>query len=809
MEQFLSAETIILELLLVVTVVAIAVRRLNIPYTVALVLVGLVLTIQHSITANLTPELILTLFVPPLVFEAALNINLAELRRNLPGVLVLAVPGIVLTTLIVGGLLSLTTPLALPMAMVFGALISATDPVAVVAMFRTVGIPKRLALLVESESLLNDGTAIVMFNLALAIALTGHFSLLESLGDFVYVSIGGVIVGLALGWLVSRLIARVDDYLIETTLTTLLAFGAYLIAERFHFSGVLAVVAAGLVNGNLGSKGMSPTSRIVINNFWEYVAFLANSLVFLLIGLEINLPALLSVWQPVLWAIVAVLLARLVVVYGLGGITNRFTERVPITWLHVLNWGGLRGAIALALVLSLPASLGAERELMKLMAFGVVLFTLLAQSTTMKPLLRHLGLVTHPPEQVKYEKSHARLTAARAAITHLEHRHSEGLISGHSWDQLRPRLTAQVDVLASAMRDVIQSAPQLEAEELDTVKREALRAQRSSLIGLLHDGIISNDVFTELAAEIDTALVSENLSVFTSDPSKKNNTEVSMQYNLKDKVIIITGANSGIGKAAAIQLAQCGARVVIACRSQERGASALKDVRSAANSQSVDLMLVDMSSQKSIRAFVEEFKGKYKSLDVLIHNAANFDHTQKKPVFTEDGQEQVFATNHLGPFLMTNLLMDMLKASAPARIITVASQGLISYPLLNIEFDNLNGEHKFSMQHAYYHSKLAQVMFSFDLAERLRGSGVSVHCVRVGNVAIPNERLAHLPKFLLKLYALKRKFAMTPEKMAETYVWLAADPVGEQQTGGYWDAPNIAVIANKNAYIVNTFAKIS
>jgi NAD(P)-dependent dehydrogenase (short-subunit alcohol dehydrogenase family) len=184
----------------------------------------------------------------------------------------------------------------------------------------------------------------------------------------------------------------------------------------------------------------------------------------------------------------------------------------------------------------------------------------------------------------------------------------------------------------------------------------------------------------------------------------------------------------------------------------------------------------------------------------LIHNAANFDHTQKKPVLTDDQLETVFATNHLGPFVMTRLLLDTLKASAPSRVITVASKGLISYPFLDIEFDNLYGEHDFSMQHAYYHSKQAQVMFTFDLAERLRGTGVSVHCVRVGNVAIPDERLSHLPKWLLKIYELKRTFSVTPEKMAETYVWLAGDPVGEQQTGKYWDAPGVEVKANKNAY---------
>lgn len=273
-----------------------------------------------------------------------------------------------------------------------------------------------------------------------------------------------------------------------------------------------------------------------------------------------------------------------------------------------------------------------------------------------------------------------------------------------------------------------------------------------------------------------------------------------MDYNLSNRVIIITGANSGIGKAAAIQLAQCGATVVMACRSMERGAQVLVDVRAQSGSPQVYLMRVDMSSQQSIREFASEFLGRYGQLHVLIHNAANFDHTQKTPVPTEDGIETVFATNHLGPFLLTHLLLDRLKASAPSRIITVASKGLISYPFLDIEFDNLEGERKFNLQHAYYHAKQAQVMYTFDLAERLRGTGVTVHCVRVGNVAIPDERLNHLPRWMRRLYEMKRKFSMSPEKMAETYVWLAADPIGQQQTGGYWDAPGVAVKANKNAY---------
>ncbi|MGB8212365.1 MAG: Na+/H+ antiporter [Anaerolineales bacterium] len=508
MSQFLSTETIVIELLLVVTVVALAVRRFNIPYTVALVVMGLLLALRAPAKISLTPELILALFVPPLAFEAAFHINFQDLRRNLAGILVLAVPGVILTMLIVGGLLAVGTGLSLAATLVFGALIAATDPISVVAIFRTLGVPKRLSVLIEGESLFNDGTAIVLYNLALAVVLTGKFNLLTSLGDFLSVSIGGVLVGLLLGWIISFLISRVDDYLIETTLTTLLAFGSYLLAERLHFSGVLAVVAAGLICGNLGPRGMSPTTRIVLFNFWEYVAFLANSLIFLLLGLQVNIPALLASWPFVLWAILAVLAARAVVVYGLGWIVNKFADPIPKRWLHVLNWGGLRGAIALALVLSLPPNF-ANRDQFRLMAFGVVLFTLLVQSTTMRPLIQWLGIITRNPSRLEYEKRHARLTSMRAALNHLDKLHKDGLLSTHAWEILRPEYEKQVLACTAEVRQTLKAAPDLEAEELDTARREALRAQRSALLGLFRDGIISQEVLSELGMEIDLELSKE------------------------------------------------------------------------------------------------------------------------------------------------------------------------------------------------------------------------------------------------------------------------------------------------------------
>ncbi len=510
MEQFVSTETLIIELLLIASLVAIVVRRLHIPYTVALVLAGLFLTTQSPLKFELTPELILALFVPPLVFEAAFQLNLTELRRNLASILMLAVPGVLITTFIVGGIVSFGTGIAFPLALVFGSLVAATDPVAVVSLFRLLGVPKRLSVLVEGESLLNDGTALVLFNLMLAIVITGEFSLLNGVLEFFKVSIGGIIMGLALGWVASWIIARIDDYLIEITLTTVLAYGAYLLAEQLGFSGVLAVVAAGLISGGLGPQGMSPTTRIVLYNFWEYITFLVNSLVFLLIGLDVDLFALAQSWQSILWAIGAILVARLIVVYGLGWITNRLSEPISLRWRHVIAWGGLRGALSLALALSLPITLGDDRIVLRTMAFGVALFTLLIQATTMKPLIRKLGIITTTEVQVEYEQRHARLNALRSAETHIERRYREGLISTTAWDRIKPKLKAQTAMLAESVRQMLRNEPKLETEELELARREILRAQRSAYLGMRGDGVISEEVFETLASEIDAALENDD-----------------------------------------------------------------------------------------------------------------------------------------------------------------------------------------------------------------------------------------------------------------------------------------------------------
>jgi CPA1 family monovalent cation:H+ antiporter len=295
----------------------------------------------------------------------------------------------------------------------------------------------------------------------------------------------------------------VDDHLLETALTTVLAFGAFLIAEELHVSGVLAVVVAGLVNGNIGPRGMSPTTHILVTSFWEYAAFVSNSIIFLLIGLEIDPTRLFTIsgLEPILLAILAVLMARAVIIYGLSWIS----KDIPNRWRHVMFWGGLRGAISLILALSLP-KLGTWTTDLQNMAFAVVLYTILVQGFTMGPMVRRMRLTERSEMQEEYERRHARAVAAQAAYDHLKAMCQQGLFSAHTWDLLSPLLKEHSEQLAEAVKEVMLVDPSVEAEELDTARREALRAQRSALIGLLSDGVISEEIYSQLARGIDIQL---------------------------------------------------------------------------------------------------------------------------------------------------------------------------------------------------------------------------------------------------------------------------------------------------------------
>lgn len=503
MAEINDLEILVLGALLIVSVVSVLGKRFRIHPAVGLVIAGVLLTGQAAVEIPLSSELILSLLLPPLLFEAAFHINLTELRRSLSTVLLLAIPGVILSMLLVGGMVGWAVGLSWPAALVFGALIAATDPISVIAIFRRIGAPKRLEVMLEGESLFNDGTAVLLFNLVVAVLIAGS-PWSDSIVASLWIAGGGLAVGFGLGWVVSRVIGRIDDHLVETTLTTVLAFGSYLVAEMLGVSGVLAVVAAGLVNGNLGPQGMKPGTRLVVFTFWEYAAFLASSAAFLLIGLQVDLQTLWQHIVPVVWAIAAVIVGRAVVIYALA----RLGPGMPLSWRHVLLWGGMRGAVALALALALPQALGAEREVVRVMTYGVVLFTLLVQGLTMKALVRRLGVVVRSESQIEFERRHARAMAARAGYRHMEQLHEDGLVSSHTWESMAPLLQERQRALTLAVAEVVQSNSTIEAQELTTARAEALRAERASLTRLQREGVISDETFEEIGAEIDLALSS-------------------------------------------------------------------------------------------------------------------------------------------------------------------------------------------------------------------------------------------------------------------------------------------------------------
>ncbi len=500
--SLLFLEGIVISLLAVAVVVGLLSRRLRMPYTLGLVLVGLALAIFAEVTVHITGELILGVLVPPLIFEAAFHLRWDDLKRDLGLIMSLAVVGVLVATVVTAVVVHYGLGMPVTVALLFGALVAATDPVAVVALFRSLGAPKRLQVLLEGESLFNDGTAIVIFNLLLGVALTGQYSVSQGVMDFLRVAGGGFLVGVLLGALVASVIARVDDYLLETALTTVLAYGAFLVAEQLHVSGVLAVVAAGLLAGNLGPRSMSPTSRIVAVNFWEFAAFLANSFIFLLIGLQIRPHVLLNNWYTVLWAVLAILVARAISVYSLAWVG----KGVPWAWRHVLYWGGLRGAVSLALALGLPESLGAAREQIQIMAFGVVLFTLLVEGGSMPWVLRRLGIGAPDAAKMEFEKRHARAVAARAGFEYLRRAFRQGVISAHTWEMLQPLLEQRNRRLQQAVHEILAQRPELQMEELRKARLETLRAQRAALHDLFQAGVISEHILSELTTEIDRAL---------------------------------------------------------------------------------------------------------------------------------------------------------------------------------------------------------------------------------------------------------------------------------------------------------------
>ncbi len=514
----MTGPTPVVELLLIAVIVAVITKYIHLPYTIALVLVGLVLGAFGGLRPlELSRELIFFIFLPPLLFEGCLNMDLALLVRNWRRVLLLALPGTIVSTLVLGfgaHLLFrwLGSPIPLELALLLGVMLSPTDPISVLAIFKEHGVSHELSILVEGESVVNDGIGVVLFLIAVDIA-TGH-SVTVSGGvlEFLREVAGGALVGFSLGYLTHRILGRLDDHLIEVVISLVLAYGVYLVADGLHTSGVIAVVVAGLIIGNYGRMfSMSPTTRISLSHFWDATAFIANSLLFLLIGLELDIGRLWAFGLATVATFGLMVLTRTLVVSGsftldrlMGG------RRLPRGWLSVVNWGGVRGSIPIALVLGLPTAgllTGELRSQLIAVVFGAVFLSLVIQGTSMKGLLGRLGLVGLRAEEREYEEALGRVWSTRAELQTLEAVYRDGEVEEGSYAAIKARLEGSFEDAAGTARRTARENDLIRARQLARASERILRAGRTAIDDAFRRGMLSDTVANRLKEEVDARLV--------------------------------------------------------------------------------------------------------------------------------------------------------------------------------------------------------------------------------------------------------------------------------------------------------------
>ena len=502
------ASALLVTELIIIAAVAIAVKWIRLPYTIALVTAGLgigILRAQHFIDLQLvlTPELVFTIFLPVLLFEAAFNLSAHHLKESVKSVALFAVPGVLLASVCVGYALNFFLKVPLPSALVFGALISATDPISVLALFRRLRTPTRLSTIVEGESLFNDGAAVVIFQILLGLALTGEFSLPLGIIRFLGISMGGLLIGALLGYAISKLTATIDDHLIEITLSTILAYGSFILAEHVGASGVMAVIAGGLVLGNYGREiGMSARTQVMMAAFWEYAGFLMNSLVFLLIGTQVDLRLLATKWQLVLLGFFCVILARFIAIMLLAPLCRWLDRPISWSWRTVMVWAGLRGAISMALAIGLPAHL-AWREEILLMTFGTVILSLYLQGLSMPALLRSLKIAPERPEELtRYEQMRAKLLMRQKgleAVDSLVRNHS---IGETAHEELAAPLRRSVEELQAELTLLAENEPTIVKEQIRDGRSVAAVAQVAALREAFERGLICAEVREDLLREL-------------------------------------------------------------------------------------------------------------------------------------------------------------------------------------------------------------------------------------------------------------------------------------------------------------------
>jgi len=507
-------------LMVIAAIVDALAKRFKVPFSVALVVAGVFLawwaerwSVLEPIGAlDITPEAVFFVFLPTLIFQSAFHLDARALRANLVPTLVLAVPGLLISTGLIGAIMMAAGPsvgfsLSWAEALLLGSILSATDPVAVISLFSQLGAPKRLTVLVEGESLFNDATAIVISRIILGVIAAGAFgpeTLVSGAAEFASVFFGGLLVGAALALIAGLIIGRLQsDAFLEITVTTVLAYLSFYVAEHnLHLSGVMAVVAAGVLIGGWGKTKISPSVAGYLENFWDYVAGVANALIFLLVGLTVNLGALVDALPVLFWVVVAMLLSRGVVIFSLVPLVGRIPGSEPVSrsYQTVMYWGGLRGGIALAIALSLPDTL-ADKDTFVTIAIGAVLFTLIVQGLTIERVVRHFGLNV-PPLSDQLARLEGLISGKLRTLEELPVLHAGGLFPLRVSRKVRHRAESELASLRGEVEELRGRELDIEHERRILYLR-SFGTEKTLYFEMFTKGHLSEGAYRDLIHSID------------------------------------------------------------------------------------------------------------------------------------------------------------------------------------------------------------------------------------------------------------------------------------------------------------------
>lgn len=502
---------ILIILLLIATFVALVTQRLRIPYVTGLVLAGLPITEVLSRRIGLDPSLVLNLFLPILIFEAAINTDISRLRSTFKPIALLAGPGSIFSSAIIAVLVKFGLGLDWIPALLIAVILANTDTVSMIAVFKEIRVPSRLSTIVEGETLFNDAAALVSFNLILVVYATGSFTVVGGIKELLVVALGGGVVGVILGYLSLPIFVRLNDPLSSLLLTVALALGTFQIGQFLGVSGAVAVVIAGLIFGNLGlSRSTSASDRITLLSFWEYAGFGVNTFIFLLIGIEINPLTLWRILPSILFVILAYQLGRILSVYLLLAGLRWFDRPIPLRWQHVLFLGNIKGSLSMALALSIPLALTGRDNIIALV-FGAVLFSLVGQGLSLPWLVKRLQISRVSDVMQEAGQLQIQLIASKAAQDELDSLLKAGVLPKAVYEELWASYQARVAQSERVLRDLYNQhrAGQLEGDRsgLDTIRRRLLLAEKGAVSDALRKRIVPEDLVHPYIKDLDEKLL--------------------------------------------------------------------------------------------------------------------------------------------------------------------------------------------------------------------------------------------------------------------------------------------------------------